>query len=122
MGQQQLLLIVLVSIIVGLSSIVGLVLFENFRDESYKDLIRQEVLEAASFGRLYYTTPTALGGGNKSFALITMDDIRLDTGSVISSYSISERTTEYFKITAEPKSDLDDLILVVYSNRVEWEE
>lgn len=122
MGQQQILLIVLVSIIVGLASIIGLVLFENFRDESYKDLIRQEVLEAASFGRLYYSTPAALGGGNQSFAMITMDDIRLDTGSVISSYSISERDITYFKITAEPKSDLDDLTLVVYSNRVEWEE
>lgn len=122
MGQQQLLLIVLVSIIVGLSSIVGLILFENFRDESYKDLIRQEVLEAASFGRLYYTTPTALGGGNQSFASITMDDIRLDTGSVISSYSIIERDVTYFKILATPKSDLEDLTLVVYSTRVEWEE
>lgn len=122
MGQQQLLLIVLVSIIVGLSSIVGLILFENFRDESYKDMIRQEVLEAASFGRLYYTTPSALGGGNQSFASITMDDIRLDTGSVISSYSISERDITFFKIHADPKSNLDDLTLVVYSNRVEWEE
>ncbi|MEQ9310478.1 MAG: hypothetical protein RLN90_13570 [Balneolaceae bacterium] len=122
MGQQQILLIVLVSIIVGLASIIGLVLFENFRDESYKDLIRQEVLEAASFGRLYYSTPVALGGGNQSFAMITMDDIRLDTGSVISSYAITERDVTYFKITAEPKSDLDDLTLVVYSNRVEWEE
>ncbi len=121
MGQQQLLLIVLVSIIVGISSIVGLVLFENFRDESYKDIIRQEVLEAASFGQLYYGKPTALGGGGKSFASISMVDIQLDTASVVSTFEISERAVEYFKITASPKSDLDDLVLVVYSNRVEWE-
>tara|TARA_R110000868_G_scaffold304437_29_gene565531 strand:- start:6775 stop:7140 length:366 start_codon:yes stop_codon:yes gene_type:complete len=121
MGQQQLLLIVLVSIIIGISSIIGLVLFENFRDESYKDIIRQEVLEAASFGQLYFTTPTPLGGGNKSYANITMADIQLDTASVISRFTISERDVSFFKITASPKSDLEDLTLVVYSNSVEWE-
>ena len=121
MGQQQLLIMVLVSIIVGLASIVGLILFENFRDESYKDLIRQEVLEAASFGQLYYGKPTALGGGGKSYASISMTDIQLDTASVVSRFSISERAVEYFKITADPKSDLEDITLVVYSDRIEWE-
>lgn len=122
MGQQQILLTILVTIIIGISSIVGLILFENFRDESYKDIIRQEVLEAASFGQLYFTTPTALGGGGKSFATISMTDLQLDTASVISRFSITERTPASFKIVADPKSDLDDLTLVVYSNRIEWEE
>lgn len=121
MGQQQLLMMVLVSIIIGLATILGLVLFENFRDESLNDIIRQEMMEAANYGQAYYNRPSVLGGGSKDFSNINMGIIALDTLTSISRFEITESSQTYFKITADPLSGLDDFTIVVYSDRVEWE-
>lgn len=121
MGQQQLMLTVLVTIIVGLMTIVGIALFQAYRDDNLKDIIRQDVMEAGTVGQLYYKMPTAMGGGSKSFVDITLFDIQLDTASVISTFEISETAPEYFKITATPKSDIEAFTAVVYSDRIEWE-
>lgn len=121
MGQQQLLLVILVTIIIGLATVLGIILIENYKDESFKDMIRQDIMEAATVGQSYYRTPTGMGGGNSSFVGITMEKIQLDTSTVISKFSITETTQNYFKITADPKSNIDDFTAVVYSNRIEWE-
>ncbi len=121
MGQQQVLLVMLVSIIVGLSTLLGLVLFENFRDESLKDIIRQEMMEAANYGQAYYNRPVVLGGGSKDFTNIDLDIIDLDTLTAVSRFEITETSQSYFKITADPLSSLDAFTIVVYSDRVEWE-
>lgn len=121
MGQQQLMITVLVTIIVGIMTIVGIALFQAHRDESLKDIIRQDVMEAATVGQLYFKMPTAMGGGSKSFVDVTLFDIQLDTASVVSRFTISETAQNYFKITASPKSDIADFTAVVYSDRIEWE-
>ncbi len=122
MGQQQLLLVILVTIIIGLGTVFGLVLFENFRDESVKDMIKQDMMEAANYGQAYYRRPIAMGGGSQDYTNIDMNNISLDTLTVITRFSITEASTEYFKITADPLNDLEDFSIVVYSDRVEWEE
>jgi len=122
MGQQQLLLIILVTIIIGLSTVFGLILVENFRNESLKDLIKQDLLEAANTAQTFYRRPVALGGGGQSYNDISLNIIALDTLTIITRFSISETDIEFFKITADPLSGLDDFTIVVYSDRVEWEE
>ena len=121
MGQQQLLLMLMVTVIVGIMTIVAINLFENSRDEGYKDTIRQDVMEAATIGQLYYKKNTMLGGGGGSFTNITLFDIQLDSSNVITTYEITERAGNYFKLTATPLSGLDPLIAVVYSDRLVWE-
>ncbi len=122
MGQQQLLLIILVTIIIGISTVLGLVLVENFRNESLKDLIKQDMLEAANTAQTFYRRPVALGGGGQSYNDITLEKVTLDTLTIITRFTISETSQNYFKITADPLSGLDDFTIVVYSDRVEWEE
>ncbi|RNC85354.1 MAG: hypothetical protein ED557_00850 [Balneola sp.] len=122
MGQQQLLLIILVTIIIGLGTVFGLVLFENFRDESVKDMIKQDMMEAANYGQAYYRRPRAMGGGSEDYTNIDMNILSLDTLTAITRFSITETSTEYFKITADPLSSLEDFSIIVYSDRVEWEE
>jgi Tfp pilus assembly protein PilE len=121
MGQQQLMLLLIVTVIVAIMTIVAINLFSDSRDEGIKDVIRQDVFEAATIGQMYYKKHPMLGGGGGSFVDITLDDIQLDTATVITTYEISETAVNYFKLTATPLSGLDPLIAVVYSDRLVWE-
>lgn len=122
MGQQQLILLVLVTILVGLMTVVGIVLFEKSRDEGLSDLVRQDLLEAASIGQHYYKKHTMLGGGGHSFANITMNDIQLNDSTAVTLFEISETDPGYFKITATPIiNDIEPFTIVVYPDRVNWE-
>jgi hypothetical protein len=68
MGQQQLLLIVLGVIIVGIAVVVGINLFNASAEESAKDTITSECTNLAAMCLQYYKKPVALGGGGNSFA------------------------------------------------------
>ena len=67
MGQQQLLLIVLGIIIVGLALFVGITLFQANAVEAKRNNVTNELVNLASMAQQYYLKPAALGGGNLSF-------------------------------------------------------
>jgi hypothetical protein len=67
MGQQQLLLIVLGVIIVGIAVVVGINLFNANAEESAKDTIVSEATNLGAMAQQYYKKPTALGGGGNTF-------------------------------------------------------
>ncbi len=67
MGQQQLLLIVLGVIIVGIAIVVGINLFNANAEESAKDTLVSEGTNLGAMAQQYYKKPTALGGGGNSF-------------------------------------------------------
>ena len=68
MGQQQLLLIVLGVIIVGIAVVVGINLFNANAEESTKDTIASEATNLGAMCLQYFKKPLALGGGGNSFA------------------------------------------------------
>lgn len=67
MGQQQLLLIVLAVIIVGIAIIVGITIYRTQSIESNRDVITSETLNLAAMAMSYYKKPTNLGGAGNSF-------------------------------------------------------
>jgi hypothetical protein len=67
MGQQQLLLIVLGVIIVGIAVVVGINLFNANAEESAKDTIVSEGTNLGAMAQQFYKKPGALGGGGNSF-------------------------------------------------------
>ncbi len=67
MGQQQLLLIVLGLIIVGIAIIVGINLFRANAIEAKRNNVLNECINLASMAQQYYMKPTTLGGGGKTF-------------------------------------------------------
>ncbi len=71
MGQQQLLLLVLGAIIVGLAIVVGINLFGQGALKANEDSVRQDILSMMSRVEEYYRKPAMLGGGGKSFAGLT---------------------------------------------------
>lgn len=82
MGQQQLLLLVLGAIIVGAAILVGINMFSGGAFQANEDAVRQDCLSIASRLQQYWSKPTALGGGGRSFgaaAGIVFPDIGFET-------------------------------------------
>lgn len=102
-------------------TVVAITLFGNALGESNRDLIRQDMMEAATVGQLYFKRPTPFGGGGGSFVNISLFEIQLDTANAITRYSITETAQTYFKLTASPIVEVEPFTVTVYSNRMEWE-
>ncbi|SMO85267.1 hypothetical protein [Fodinibius sediminis] len=75
MGQQQLLLVILVTIIVGIATVVAINIFGQSANNANVDAARQDVLTLAAMSQGWYIKPTMLGGGGGTFANIDVDDL-----------------------------------------------
>lgn len=78
MGQQQLLLIVLGVIIVGIAVVVGINVFTAQSEESTKDAIVSDCTNLGAMAQQYFRKPTAMGGGGNAFTGWTIPS-NLDT-------------------------------------------
>ena len=67
MGQQQLLLIVLGVIVVGIAVVVGINLFNASAEEANKDGIVSDCTDLGAMAQQYYKKPLSMGGGANSF-------------------------------------------------------
>jgi hypothetical protein len=67
MGQQQILLIVLGVIIVGVAIVVGINVFSANAVSSNRDGVVSDLNNLGTVAQQYYRKPTAMGGGGYSF-------------------------------------------------------
>jgi len=67
MGQQQLLLIVVVMIAVGAAILVGFQIYDQTHREAAIDTMTKDLVNLAGMAMNYYRTPIAIGGGGQSF-------------------------------------------------------
>jgi Tfp pilus assembly protein PilE len=72
MGQQQLLLIVLGVIIVGIAVVVGINVFTAQNTNSNRDAVTSDLTTIAAQAQQFYKKPTALGGGGNAFTGFTI--------------------------------------------------
>jgi len=91
LGQQQLLLIVLAIIIVGISIAVSIQLFRSNAIESKRDLLIEETTSLGYMAIQYFKKPAELGGGSKSF-----------TGWTIPSQMITTPNGNFMTSTVDP--------------------
>lgn len=75
MGQQQLLLLALSAIIVGLSIVVGFNMFSENAAQANLDAVTNDVLSIASRAHSWARKPTAFLGGGGKFDDLTFDKI-----------------------------------------------
>ncbi|MEI7906217.1 MAG: hypothetical protein WCI84_02550 [Bacteroidota bacterium] len=73
MGQQQLLLIILGVIIVGLAIAVGITMFRDNAVSTNRDAIANDLMHLAAKARHFYKRPTSMGGGGHNFTGLTAD-------------------------------------------------
>lgn len=107
MGQQQLLLIVLGVIIVGIAVVVGINLFNANAEESTKDTLVSEGTNLGAMAQQYYKKPTALGGGGNSFTGWDENDVPANLINTPSgTWDITSNDT-VCTIAGEPLDDLN---------------
>lgn len=116
MGQQQLLLVILVTIIVGIATVVAINTFSSAADSANVDAVRQDIASIAASAQGYYIKPEMLGGGGQDFANITFRDIAFAADSLNTAadrainqnglYIISGGAAGEFTVTAHPASAL----------------
>ncbi len=115
MGQQQLLLVILVTIIVGIATVVAINTFGAAADSANLDAVRQDMAQIAAASQAYYMKPTMLGGGGRSFDGITFNDFAFAASGISTDgataqnengrYVISDDDATDFTLTAHPASD-----------------
>jgi hypothetical protein len=67
MGQQQLLLIVLGVIVVGIAIVVGFQMFNSNAISSNRDSIVSDLNNLGTMAQEYWRKPSMMGGGDRSF-------------------------------------------------------
>jgi hypothetical protein len=81
MGQQQILLIVLGVIMVGVALSVGLQQFIVGSESLNRDAIVNDIISIVGDAQTYYTRPNSFGGGNSSFTGYTIPTRLSETGN-----------------------------------------
>ena len=80
MGQQQLLLLVLGIVIVGLAVVVGIQAFSENQQKSEIDTRTSELVDIATKIQAWSLKPTTLDGGGGSFNGVTFNDVGYGDG------------------------------------------
>jgi Tfp pilus assembly protein PilE len=101
MGQQQLLLIILGVIVVGIAVAVGITMFTDNAVSSNRDAVASDLVNLAARAQQYYRRPLSLGGGGQSFTGLTIANLTNKTQNSNGTYSIvgtpSGNTTLHIK-------------------------
>lgn len=89
MGQQQLLLLILAIIVLGVATMLGIDLFVQNSAEANQQALTRDVLTIAGRALAWYKRPAELGGGGRSYASITIAKMNFPAANVNGSFSIS---------------------------------
>lgn len=105
MGQQQLLLIVLGVIIVGIAVVVGINVFTASSTQANRDAVIADLTNLASLAQQYYRKPTALGGGGNTFTGWTVPAQLDTTGNGTYTATVSAQSVTLVGIGNETGND-----------------
>lgn len=72
MGQQQLLLLVLSVIIVGIAVVIGITMFNDQAASSNLDAVSADLMNLGTRAQQYYSRPASMGGGGNTFTGVTL--------------------------------------------------
>lgn len=108
MGQQQLLLIVLGVIIVGIAVVVGINLFNANAEEAAKDGVVSDCTNLGAMAQQFYKKPLAMGGGGNTFNTGGPSDAGFEIPQALLStangdYEITNSAAATLEITGTPK-------------------
>tara|TARA_R100001143_G_C3361345_1_gene136869 strand:+ start:43695 stop:44126 length:432 start_codon:yes stop_codon:yes gene_type:complete len=123
MGQQQLLLVILVTILVGIATLVAFNVFGTAAEEANRDAVRQDILGAAAQAQAIWTRPAMMDGAGQDFTALTAaellprlniaGEIAADGGSVENEngvYTVTITNATTIVVTGDPASDTENII------------
>lgn len=110
MGQQQILLIILVTIIIGVATIVAVNVLDSRFTVSNRDAVRQDLAQAASYVQSLWERPGVMGGANRDFNTMNVEDILRYINVPSSSYQSGDDTATNengtFRVEIESETEL----------------
>src|SRR5262245_42314098 len=89
MGTQQLLIIVIGIILVGIAIAVGIVFFQDQSAATNRDELSNDLIHLAARAQKYYRTPSVMGGGSNSFCRMTLSYLTQNPSNPNGSYTLS---------------------------------
>ena len=119
MGQQQLLLLVLGIVIVGLAVVVGIQAFGENQKKSNSDALVNDVVRIASDAQAWNLKPAAFGGGAGAFTGLSFEQLGyVSTSGVYTNlngeFELSGIAAGSVTITAcDEQSTFDNLVIAV---------
>jgi len=122
MGQQQLLLVILVTIIVGIATVVAINIFGTAADQANRDAVRQDLMAAGVQAQAIWARPTLMNGADRDFSTLNAETIlaRLNIPGTLATdssevenengiYTVTIGDAESLTITGVPTSGGNDL-------------
>lgn len=122
MGQQQLLLVILVTIIVGIATVVAINTFGSAADNANVSAVQNDLASIASAAQGYYMKPSMMNGGGNSFTGIDWTNIGGVPGDVNGSGNLENENGEYtfgtisdtsFVMTGSPSGGGGDIVALI---------
>lgn len=114
MGQQQLLLIILVTVIVGVATVIAIDTFSQASESANLDAVRVDLGVIAGQAQAYYNKPREMAGGGKeftgfsfeyvAFAYDSLNDTKMMAKNDNALYNIESVSQSEIVITAQPTS------------------
>lgn len=131
MGQQQLLLVILVTIIVGIATVVAITTFSTSADAANMDAVRQDMVSIVATSQTYFIKPDMLGGGGRNFNGMTFQEIgfpydSLSSDGLTAFNGNGQFTLDYISsyaicLTSVPNSDLTkEMHVDIYESDLRW--
>lgn len=105
MGQQQLLLLILAAVIVGVAITLGINMFAQNSAQANQEAVMQDVLTIGSRAQAWYRRPVQMGGGGRDFAGMTLANLNFPGTNANGSYALSGGNTATVTITGTGVED-----------------
>ncbi len=119
MGQQQLLLVILVTIIVGIATVVAINTFSSASDSANIDSVRQDMVAFASSAVGYYMKPEMLGGGGGDFSGLTFIRVAFPADSYANSNTTAVNSNGVYSFPAPGATDSTFVLTAHPASRIE---
>lgn len=119
MGTQQMFLLVVAALIVGLALVAGIDQFAVGAQGASQDMLRNEASRVAKHAQAWFRRPIPYGGGARSFANFSLTSINYDSSKIAGVLSVSNRQQNTFRLTAQLHEVPNwSLVLEVYPDSV----
>lgn len=107
MGQQQLLLLILAAVIVGVAITLGINMFAQNSAQANQEAVMQDVLTIASRAQAWYRRPVQMGGGGRTFSGMTLADLNFPQSNANGGFALSSLSATSATITGTGVEDAD---------------
>jgi hypothetical protein len=110
MGSQQLLLIVVGVVLVGIMIAIGLFMFRDQAAATNRDAISTDLVQLAAAAQKYYRRPAILGGGDgRSFTGLTISKLTTKPTNANGSYTLTVGSSSVVLTGVGNETGLDGL-------------